>query len=126
MIKFILLLIILIIQYNDSIFNDTIHDYDNFNNDLYNNYQQRRNLLVSDKFDDLADTGNYTCDALIRWLGSEKHYSNNKKDILFGLLANKDCSSQPVLLLDKVSFGWTGITITITIIILFYNNNNKQ
>jgi hypothetical protein len=53
-----------------------------------------------------AETGNYTCSELVRWLGAEKHYSNPKKEILFKFLANKDCSNQPVVLLDSISYGW--------------------
>ncbi len=53
------------------------------------------------------EQGNYTCDEILRWIGTEKHYSNDKKEILFGLLAGKSCESNPVMLLDDVSFGWS-------------------
>lgn len=56
-------------------------------------------------FANTRDHGNYTCEELTRWIGTEKHYSNDKKDVLFGLLANKDCSHNPVILLKGVSFG---------------------
>ena len=58
-------------------------------------------------FDSVADSGNYTCDEMTRWLGSEKHYSNDKKDVLFGLLANQDCQKNPVVFLTDVSFGYS-------------------
>ena len=58
----------------------------------------------------VPDVGKYTCDELTRWLGTEKHYSNNKKEMLFRLLANKKCltESQPVIILNDVAFGWSG------------------
>jgi len=55
----------------------------------------------------VPENGNYSCDELVRWLGTEKHYSNGKKEVLFGLLHAKDCSKQPVVLLEDVSFGWS-------------------
>lgn len=58
-------------------------------------------------FGNVAENGNYTCDEMTRWLGSEKHYSNDKKDILFGLLANQDCRKAPVIFLPDVSFGYS-------------------
>lgn len=60
-------------------------------------------------FSSVADTGNYTCDELTRWLGTEKHYSNDKKEILFSLLAGKDCfsSGEPVISLKDISFGYS-------------------
>jgi hypothetical protein len=61
--------------------------------------------LISDKFTTLVDNGNYTCDELMRWLGTEKHYSNNKKELLFGMLGSKKCQSDPVMFLDNVHFG---------------------
>ena len=60
---------------------------------------------------DLPDSGNYSCDELTRWLGTEKHYSNDKKQVIFGLVAGQnrenDCASRPVLFLNDVSFGKT-------------------
>lgn len=61
----------------------------------------------------VADTGNYSCDALLRWLGTEKHYSNDRnKQVLFSLLpqggdAQRYCRQlkHPVLLLNDVHFG---------------------
>jgi hypothetical protein len=96
-----LVLLLLLIKLIDCIHNDQQQQQQQ---------QQLQQLQQLHKYAYIADTGNYTCDELIRWLGSEKHYSNNKKDILFGLLGNNDCSSiyRPVLLLDDVSFGWTG------------------
>ena len=57
----------------------------------------------------LADTGNYTCDELVRWLGTEKHYSNDKKEAIFGLAVtlNRNKCDRPVLFLNQVSFGRT-------------------
>jgi hypothetical protein len=57
------------------------------------------------KFKALAETGNYTCDEIVRWLGSEKHYSNEKKEVLFKFLVDKNCAKVPVVMLNKVSFG---------------------
>lgn len=55
----------------------------------------------------IAETGNFTCDELVRWLGTEKHYSNDKKNILFGLLALKHphCEEHPYMMLESISFG---------------------
>ena len=49
-------------------------------------------------------SGNYTCDELTRWIGTEKHYSNHFKPELFALLQGKNCRSDPVLLLKDVSW----------------------
>jgi hypothetical protein len=72
----------------------------------------------SDHDGDLLDfshvpvVGNYTCDELVRWLGTEKHYSNDKKKVLFGLLASNDraqCADHlPIVQLDDISFGTNG------------------
>ena len=63
--------------------------------------------LLDPDWSDLADKGNYTCDQLVRWLGTEKHYSNEKKEVLFGLAhtLNRNVCKHPVLLLNDVSFG---------------------
>lgn len=55
----------------------------------------------------IAENSNYTCDELIRWLGTEKHYSNSKKEVLFSLLAklSTSCEKQPYLKLNDISFG---------------------
>lgn len=53
-----------------------------------------------------ADHGNYTCDELTRWLGTEKHYSNDKKKVLFSLMQAKECAKQPVVLLKDITYGW--------------------
>jgi hypothetical protein len=63
------------------------------------------------KFAGIAEAGNYTCDELVRWLGTEKHYSNDKKDVLFKLIVDKNCNRAPVVMLDKVSFGLSAIGI---------------
>lgn len=67
-------------------------------------------LCGSLDFSRVAETGNYTCDELIRWLGTEKHYSNPKKDVLFSFMVNKDCGNQPVVLLSEVSYGWQTVS----------------
>ena len=58
-------------------------------------------------FSNAADRGNYTCDEITRWMANEKHYSNDKRELLFGMLANQDCfkNPTPVVLIDNVSFG---------------------
>lgn len=53
----------------------------------------------------VAETGNYTCDELIRWLGTEKHYSNEKKQVIFGLVKEADCTKKPSLYAEAVKFG---------------------
>lgn len=65
--------------------------------------------LLDPDWSGLADTGNYTCDELVRWLGTEKHYSNDKKEAIFGLAVtlSKNKCDHPVLLLNQVSFGRT-------------------
>jgi hypothetical protein len=59
-------------------------------------------------FTNVPDNGNYSCDELTRWLGTEKHYSNDKKEVLFRMLAGKDCSKNksPVVFLNDVNFGY--------------------
>jgi hypothetical protein len=66
------------------------------------------NSKISD-FSNVADTGNYTCDELTRWLGTEKHYSNEKKEDLFSLLEGKKCFQNiaPVIFLENMNFGHT-------------------
>lgn len=34
-------------------------------------------------------SNNYTCDEVMRWLGTEKHYSNDKKEMLFAIYSKK-------------------------------------
>ena len=70
--------------------------------------QQTKIVSRSVEFASVADSGNYTCDELTRWLGTEKHYSNDKKEVLFGLLVGKDCfaNKAPVIFLDDMSFGY--------------------
>jgi Glycosyltransferase 61 len=65
-----------------------------------------------DRFLDLdyskaPDNGSYSCDELTRWLGTEKHYSNDKREILFKLLENRDCTDNgaPVIFLDNARFS---------------------
>lgn len=58
-------------------------------------------------FSEVPESDNFTCSEIIRWLGTEKHYSNKKKEVLFGLLASKNCEKEPVLLLKDISFGWS-------------------
>ena len=71
----------------------------------------QRRSIAADKVDFslVADIGNYTCDELTRWLGSEKHYSNDKKESIFSLLAGKDCWSNnaPVIFLGDMTFGYS-------------------
>lgn len=59
-------------------------------------------------FANLADKANYTCEEIVKWLGSEKHYSNDKKKVLFGLVSQEKCENQPIVLLKDVSFGSDG------------------
>ena len=58
-------------------------------------------------FEDLVPQANYSCGSLMRWLGTEKHYSNDKKKALFALADEKDCSG-PALTLRAVVFEGGG------------------
>lgn len=87
-------------------------------------------LLISAVHDTISSPGNghasereptYTCDELIRWLGSEKHYSNSKKEVLFGLLLkHSNCNdadsrkryNQSTINLQDISYGWSATTNT--------------
>lgn len=63
-----------------------------------------------DDYSHVAENNSYSCDELTRWIGTEKHYSNDKKDILFRYITrNNDCIHQkiPVILLNHISYGWT-------------------
>ncbi|RYY89403.1 hypothetical protein EON63_00690 [archaeon] len=72
-------------------------------------------------FNHVADTRNYTCDEIIRWLGTEKHYSNDKKNVLFGLLAqSRQSCQQPYIVLKDISFGSSKNMRT-----FFHNPHNK-
>ena len=72
-------------------------------------FQQTGILLRSVDFTTVAKSGNYTCDELTRWLGTEKHFSNDKKEVLFSLLTGKDCLADkaPVIFLHEMSFGYS-------------------
>ena len=72
-------------------------------------FQQFTIMGHSIDFASVPDGGNYTCDELTRWLGTEKHYSNDKKETLFGFLAGKDCTANkaPVIFLQDISFGYS-------------------
>ena len=68
-------------------------------------------FIISESIDippsDISVSGNYTCDELKRWLGSEKHYSSgDKKKYLFSLLEESECVKNPVVLLNQLAFGW--------------------
>jgi len=89
-------------------------------------------LVAAAVYDTLSPPGNvqlyaseydtaYTCDELIRWLGTEKHYSNSKKEVLFGLLlkhnnCNDDNSRNKyhnsTISLQDISYGWSASTNT--------------
>lgn len=77
-----------------------------------NSSRQPPNRRLLDQVFDLrsiADNRNYSCDELVRWLGTEKHYSNDKKNVLFGFLATQtNCQAQPYVLLRDISFGTSG------------------
>eukprot|EP01041_Mallomonas_annulata_P004347 gene4347-8655_t len=49
----------------------------------------------------VADSHNYTCDELKRWLGTEKHYSNDLKDFFFGKM---ECQGGSVALYRSIRF----------------------
>lgn len=56
----------------------------------------------------VAESGNYSCDEITRWLGAEKHYSNDKKKILFELVGkDRDCTSLPSLQFKSIMYGWS-------------------
>jgi hypothetical protein len=79
-------------------------------------------------FREISESGNYTCDEIIRWLGTEKHYSNDKKNILFGFLAltKQKCENQPYMLLEHVSYGNIKGKRTFFLNSPSSNNNQKQ
>lgn len=62
------------------------------------------NAVVDFSF--VRERGNYTCDELTRWLGTEKHYSNDKKEIIFQLIGDKKCENVPALILSNIAYGW--------------------
>lgn len=55
------------------------------------------------------DQGEYTCDELKRWLGSEKHYSHpEKKRTLFAMMEDDTkCKKNPAMMIENVHFGTT-------------------
>lgn len=66
-------------------------------------------------FETLVERENYTCTEITRWLGTEKHYSNDKKEILFGLLlattSNQKCNNHPPLIfMHNIKWGSIGST----------------
>lgn len=68
--------------------------------------EDHRRLQPSVSFNRIADNRNYSCDEIIRWLGTEKHYSNDKKNVLFGLVAQSGLGcQQPYIVLKDISFG---------------------
>lgn len=87
-------------------------------------------LVVAAVHDTLSSPGDvraserdaaYTCDELIRWLGSEKHYSNSKKEVLFGLLLkhgncydanDRERYNKSTISLQDISYGWSATTNT--------------
>jgi len=54
---------------------------------------------------EVAVHGNFTCDELTRWVGTEKHYSNQYKNNVFDMLKGKDCRSRPHLFFRNIQYG---------------------
>lgn len=63
-------------------------------------------LCQGRNFSAVAGRGGLGCAELLVWLGTEKHYSNDKRKALFGMAGDLDCSSfgAPVLRLPHVRF----------------------
>lgn len=76
---------------------------------LYQNNIVSSIYTTSYNFSSLHDSGNYSCDIITRWLGSEKHYSNDKKEILFSFIRNNDdCyDHKPVIMMSDIYYGWS-------------------
>jgi hypothetical protein len=66
-------------------------------------------IVFKESYDDVAANGSYTCDDLTRWVGTEKHYSNEKKAPLFTFLRGMNCKNNqyPVVFFDNISYGWS-------------------
>ena len=69
--------------------------------------QRTKELYAHERFTNLRDNGTYTCDELIRWLGTEKHYSNDKKEIILGMLNEESCKKNSFGLVNQLTYGWT-------------------
>ena len=61
--------------------------------------QAEHGSMTTHDFSLAAETGNYTCSQLKRWIKIEKHYSNIRKEGFFDELA-ADCKSNPALQLQ--------------------------
>lgn len=63
----------------------------------------------SRNFSGVAVRGGIGCDELLVWLGTEKHYSNDKRQALFEMTRDLDCAAlpAPVLRLPAVRFDDT-------------------
>lgn len=54
------------------------------------------------RFSSIAANDSYSCPELKKWVSTEKHYSNKRKDSLFSLMV--DCEKQPVVSVDNVEY----------------------
>eukprot|EP01038_Epipyxis_sp_PR26KG_P011235 gene11235-15076_t len=74
----------------------------------------------------VQDMGNYTCDELFRWIGTEKHYSNNNKKVLFDLFTSQQQNclayTSSVIKLHGASYGY----ITETKSRSYFITNNRS
>lgn len=68
----------------------------------------RKQVLPFD-YSTVAANGSYSCDELTRWIGTEKHYSNDKKELLFSFLRRTNCKQNPhpVIIIDYLSYAWS-------------------
>ena len=53
-------------------------------------------------FTDTAVNGTFTCQELQKWVSTEKHYSNTRKNSLFSLM--EGCEKEPVVTVDHVMY----------------------
>ena len=77
---------------------------------LLGEYYDTFTYSISD-FSDVAETGNFTCDEVMRWVSTEKHYSNDRKKVLFSLLKSQSCINKDEanirsIELKDISYGW--------------------
>jgi hypothetical protein len=56
-------------------------------------------------FSSIADEGTYSCQELQRWVKTEKHYSNDRKNSLFQLMTESTCASSQAIQLSEVSYS---------------------
>ena len=59
----------------------------------------------SRNFNDIPDNNNYTCDEIRKWLGTEKHYSNQLKEFFFNKLNDQNCMKGSVAMFHTIQYS---------------------